>query len=346
MIEAPIPEDEPVSTARPGEPRAVATLQTEPNAAEQPAADVAKTAADELSRARELLVKHASIQANIVETVSIFDRSYKAEGRYLQQGVSADDWHLRLELSIKVGDSSGTLTEVCDGDVLWTSTLINSGRKSRRKEKPEKPDNAEDRRTDGKPDAPESEAAREKSEHALVRCNVKEILAAARKRGEKTETMLIASLGLGGMPTLLAAIQQDMIFRSVSQATLRDRPVTVIEGTWSDTFLAQFRNPNQPEAPGSALLPPFVPDSVSISLDRETGFPVRFVYRKKMPNRDVQRDMLVLDFLDVAIDQPMDKSDFVFVPPTGVQQRELTPLYLERIGTPDAGPPAGGPPPQ
>lgn len=311
VIEAPIldAEDDPA----PGPARTIASAQTQP--AGEPAEPAApRSAALELRRARQAIVKYSSIQAQIVETVAIYDRRYKAEGRYLQRGLKPNDWHMRLELALKVGESAGSLLEVCDGNVLWTSTQVDSGRKSGRKEK---------------------------KEQSLVRRNVTQILEAARKHGEQAEARVIADLGLGGIPGLLAAIEQEIQFSGIKEDTLRGNPVIVIQGTWTEAFAARLQNPQQQPA-GSALLPPFVPDSVRISIDRETGFPHQFMYLKRLPNRDVQRAMLTFDFLDVAINQPVDSSEFAYEPPTGIQPVELTKYYLDRldaVGQPPAAPP-------
>ncbi|MFN0052749.1 MAG: hypothetical protein ACKV0T_11195 [Planctomycetales bacterium] len=276
-----------------------------------------KSAASEIKRARELLAKQSSISAKIVETVTIYDRSYKAEGRYLQNSLKSDDWYMRLELALKVGDSEGSLLEVCDGDVLWTSTQIGAARKGSKKDK-------------------------DKKEHTVTRRNVKDILNAARKLGEQTETMLITDLGLGGMPGLLASIERDMRFTGVKEEVFRDRPVLLIQGTWSDAFALRLQGQQRG---GSGLLPPFVPDSTRIYLDRETGFPHRILYLKKIPGRDVQKPMLTLDFLDVVINQPIDPTEFVYEPPSNPAPLELTNTYLQQLAPPDSksGPGTKGP---
>ncbi len=315
VIDAPVPDadDEPARLP----PKTLAA--TQPDAQAKPAAEPqsapAQSAANELKRAREAILKYSTIQAQVVETVAIVDRSYKAEGRYLQRGLKSNDWHMRLELAMKVGDSEGSLLEVCDGDVLWTSTQIDAGRKPGRKDK---------------------------KEQSLVRRNVTQILEAARKHGEQAEARTIAELGLGGIPGLLAAMEQDMTFTDMKEDTFREHPVVVIQGTWTDAFAARFQNPQQ--QPKSALLPPFVPDSVRISIDRETGFPLRFQYLKKLPGREKQRPMLTFEFHDVAFNQPIDNSEFAYEAPSGLQPLELTKHYLDRL---DAVPksPAGSPMP-
>ena len=51
------------------------------------------TAAAELKRSRDQMLRHASIRARIVEQVTLADRSYRAEGRYLQLALKPGDWH-------------------------------------------------------------------------------------------------------------------------------------------------------------------------------------------------------------------------------------------------------------
>lgn len=305
VIEVPVPEsDDDPFLATPNAPGRTVALQGQ--AGGQPAPidrSKPRSAAAELRLAREQILKYNSIQAKVVETVAIFDRSFKAEGRYLQTGLRANDWHMRLEMALKVGESDGSLLEVCDGDVLWTSTQIDTGKKSSRKEK---------------------------KDQTVTRRNVTQILAAARKSSEETEKLLITSLGLGGVPALLAAIEQDMKLTGVKEDTLRDRPVMVVQGTWSEAFASRVFGQQPQQA--SVALPSFVPDAVRVYLDKETGFPLRFLYLKKIPNREVQRAMLTFDFLDVAINQPIDPSEFLYEPPTGVQPVELTNFFLDQLG--------------
>ncbi len=249
------------------------------------------TAAAELKRSRDQMLRHASIRARIVEQVTLADRSYRAEGRYLQLALKPGDWQMRMELAIKVGESEGSLLEVCNGTVLWTLTQIDAGGGGKKKD----PKNRE---------------------VILTRRNVQQILDAARKTGdfsEQTESDLLTSMGLGGLPALLTSLEQDMKLGSVKEETLRDRPVLVISGTWSEPVAARMRRPGTGGSPG--LLPPTVPDQVRIYLDKETGFPYRLLYLKKAPNRDVLKPMLVLDFRDVVLNEPIPASEFDYTPP-------------------------------
>lgn len=266
-----------------------------------------------LQKARERIAGYSSIRASLVEAVSIADRGFKAEGRYLQSSLKPNDWHLRLELSLKLGTNEGHLLEVCDGEVLWTRHEIGIGKKK---------------------------------EQQITRRNVTQILEAARKLGTNTEANLIKSLGLGGIPELLASLEREMKFSSLKEETLRDRTVFVIQGSWNE--VAGKRWLGDPEKRDkNAVFPIFVPDEVRVFLDRETGFPLRLLYTKKIPDRDVMRPMLTLDFLDIALNEPIDAREFEYEPPDRVSPIEITPMYLEQLkplaappGPAQAGPPS------
>src|SRR5262245_50366938 len=280
-----------------------AIIQTDDDSAA--AGEKKRTPASELKRAREQLLKASSVSATVVETISLFDKSYKAEGKYLQKiSPRPNQWNMRLELRIQLGESAGSLLEVCDGQILWTRTEIDFGKKRER---------------------------RDRKELMLTRRNIAEIMSAARRLGDpKTETALIASFGLGGLPALIAAIEQDMKFNpETKEESLRDRPVVVISGAWTDAYLAKLRGPAG-QAPTS-LLPAFVPDSVRVSIDRETGVPLQVVYLKKVPGRKVSRPLLTLDFLDVALNEPINNNEFDYEPPAGVTPAELTKAFVDAL---------------
>lgn len=250
-----------------------------------------------LQRARDRVAGYSSIRATLVEVVSIAERGFKAEGRYLQSSLKPNDWHVRLELTLKLGANQGNLLEVCDGEVLWTRHEITIGRKK---------------------------------DQQITRRNVTQILEAARKLGTNTEANLVKSLGLGGIPELLASLEREMKFSSLKEESLRSRQVFVLQGNWNDDAATRWLG-DPAKRDKNAALPLFVPDEVRVSLDRETGFPLRLLYLKKMPDRDVMRPMLTLDFLDVALNEPVDASEFHYEPPDRVTPVEITPMYLEQL---------------
>jgi hypothetical protein len=298
-----------------------------PQEADPPAEpDGQRSPAVEIKRAREQLLKVKSISAKVVEKIDALEKSFKAEGRYLQRGLQEGDWKMRLELSVKIGNAYGSLLEVCDGELLWMRSEMDTGRK---KDK-----------TEG--------SKKDPRDTVVTRRNVIKILNAAKKVPDKTyQSGLITSLGLGGLPALLAAIEQNMKFTAVKEMALRDQPMIVVEGTWTDSFAQKLRGAaaqGQPQGQqASTLLPASAPDSVRVYIDRGTGFPHRITYLKKIPGRNVQKEMLTLDFLDVEINQPISDSEFDYVPPKDIAPIELTQGFLDQLSLQGKQPQQGGP---
>jgi len=232
----------------------------------------------ELERAMAAVGQYTSIQANLVETIQLPQRSIRAEGRYLQGNVAAKDYRMRLELKLKVGSQTGALLDVCDGQILWTRREIG-----------------------GQPE--------------VMRRNVQEILRTAERSAPIPHTVLLSNMGLGGLSALLGSMHLTMIFQGIKSDELRGRPVFVIQGGWKDEYKATWVKvlQNQDKAYPDGL-PSFVPDIVWLSIDQETGFPHRIQYRKRIPGRSVTQPVLTLDFVDVVLNHPLNPEEFEYKP--------------------------------
>ncbi|TWU09505.1 hypothetical protein CA54_47470 [Symmachiella macrocystis] len=285
----------------------LAQAETEPEeTAEKPAETPAEkppekvgnkaTAADALRKSRELLSQHQSIRANVIETVEIGTHGFTATGRYLQRG----KMKLRLEFDLQIGQTIGAMMEVCDGEVLHTRHIIGE-------------------------------------EVQLTRRNVREILEAASSSKVATADMFIAEMGFGGLPGLLAAMEQSMTFDNLKDDSLGDKSVWMIQGTWNQQFRSRFLPPQQANAgpqngqQAAQQLPSLVPDFVKVFLDRQTGFPLKIQYLKKVAGRNHARPMLTLAFRDIELNGAIDDSEFTFIPPETPTPVDLTALYKERI---------------
>ncbi len=170
-----------------------------------PESPEAKTALDQ---ARQRLLRYESIKAKLVETVALSNRRFTINGSYLQ-GRGAD-LKLRLEFQVKLGDTEGSVLEVCDGQVLWTRHHI-----------------GEDVR--------------------ITRRDVGQILKAAAENGY-TDNLVTVDLGFGGLPGLFASIEQSMQFDQFKEDTADGHKLIVIEGGWRANMLKlwQGNNPNAP----------------------------------------------------------------------------------------------------
>jgi len=152
-----------------------------------------------LEKARRRMIDYASIKATIVETVAIGQRKFKVTGNYLQ----GSGLRLRLDFKAQLGNSTGSVLEICDGEVLWTRHKV------------------------GK-------------QQQITRRNVRDILNAVSNSPNLPKDMMIAELSLGGLPGLLASVQRTWEFDSISEESIGDKKFTVIKGGWQKSFKEKF----------------------------------------------------------------------------------------------------------
>ena len=158
-----------------------------------------------LQQSRDKLIDQP-LEATLVEDVMLGRGRFRATGRYIQ----GTNLKLRLEFTVKVGQTEGTLLEVCDGQILWTQQK--TGERPR-----------------------------------ITRRDVRAILDAASQAGHVDDNLLTAELGLGGLPALLASIERHMVLAEPRQETIDGQTVHVIEGTWNEEFVNRYRS--SPDAP-------------------------------------------------------------------------------------------------
>lgn len=220
---------------------------------------------------------------------------------------------VRIELEIAVGANKGSLLQVSDGDILYT--VYGTGPTPR-----------------------------------ITRRDVKQILAAAK--GPQAKSMISAELGLGGLPALLAAIEQTMDFGPVQKTAIENREFFVLEGVWKAALAQQFQQQAQ-QLPTPTTeprpLPSHIPDMVRLYLDAETRFPYRVRYLKKSTAAGVAPvPILTIDFSDIVVNASLDPIEFRYSAPQDVQVNDITQMYLQQIQGGQPAAPAGPPvaPPQ
>jgi len=242
-----------------------------------------------LQRAREKLTAQGvrSIKARIIERVAIDGRRLRLEGTY-RQGVE-----LRLKLELKVVPEAvesgvdGALLEVCDGTILWTRHQIGKVVQ-------------------------------------ITRRDARKILEAARSNAEAN--VLAVELGLGGLPSLLASLEQSMTFDKLTQEEINGKKFTVVSGAWTAEILQKFKN-NLGKRP---TLPSHFPDAVRIYLEPEILFPRRIDFLKQGSDGDAEV-LVELDFVDIVINGPLDRHEFDFEPPNGDRTLDVTADYLRQL---------------
>ena len=267
---------------------------------------------DILLSASDKLKSHASVRANMTEKVSMQTNSFTAKGSYLQ----GQNLQLRMEFTVELRAQKASLLEVCDGQVLWSRHDLG-----------------------------------EKDQTQITRRDVRQILKATEQAEQTLKTAdeksrlnasIVADLGIGGLPALLAAFAKDYDFTKATDGKIDDRDVVILEGTWNADYRAMWLGAKSKDKTPPAL-PIYIPDSVRLSLDKETEFPRRIEYLKQIPGQSVPFVMMSVDFTKVVFNGKVSKDDFVFIPPERPAPIDITQMYLQRL-TPPKAPPAKAPP--
>jgi hypothetical protein len=260
----------------------------------------------------EKLRGYTSVRAKISEKLAMQSNLSKQTFRFGATGEYLQGQNLKLKMSIEVkltADLTGKLKEVCDGELLWSSYEL---------------------------------GGKDKAE--ITRRDVRQILKALNDvqqsaripAGDKAlqQAGMIGTLGLGGLPALLAGIEKDFEFQKVTSEKIDDREVVTLEGTWNSKFI-EAMNGNKKVKKGKAAepLPPNVPDVIRISFDKETEFPRRIEYLKRTVGQAALSSLMVLDLTDPKFNERLSRDEFVFFVPNDAKPRDDTQLYLQRIAS-------------
>ena len=178
-----------------------------PQMADAPGPESAEAKAA-FDQARQRLKSYPSIKAKLVETVASGNRRFTINGSYLQGG--GVDLKLRMEFQVKLGETQGSILEVCDGQVLWTRHQIGG-------------------------------------DVRISRRDVRQILQAAADNGQP-DSLITVELGFGGLPGLLASVEKSIQFDQYRDDTAEGRKLVVIEGGWRPDML-KFWQGNKADEP-------------------------------------------------------------------------------------------------
>ncbi len=271
------------------------------------------------------LMERASIRAKLRETVFLGDRRTTSEGTYLSGAFPT----LRVEYRVRVGKTTGVLTEVCDGNVVHTKKEV-----LKLDEPGEKPSG------DGEASNAESSIVLGKlpvSEPKYSRCDVQQV-AKAIQEGSRPIADLLADTGIGGLPATIASLRRCMVFDTVRESKTKSGTFTVVEGRWNgehlDKITATF-------GAGGAGLKQVVPERAAVYLDPATLFPARIVYLRRVGEGEkALRPVLAIEFLDVQFDTPVSPEQFSMTIPSKVDEKDETAEFISYI-KPQAAAPAG-----
>ena len=187
-----------------------------------------------VQQATAQLVKEEVLQANIQQQVSLYGQQLLGTGQYRHFGVGANK-RLRLELKLQAAGELTSLTQVSDGRHLWTREDFPSGT-------------------------------------TLSRIDLRRVRQATEQRQPDADAAQSGSwMVLGGLPRLLASLEAQFQFASVSESSLGNTPVWVIVGTWKPQQLAELQTRFKRPA---GVLPEHLPDAVRLVLGRDKVFPL------------------------------------------------------------------------
>ena len=307
--------------------RSIQAQQDSPAAAEKPApekgsGEVAKEAAPSepspediaqadalLQEARHSLLNRQSFQADMQQQIILGDRRLKAEGTY----ISGPFPKLRLEYKIRVGSMQGSLTEICDGTILHTQKAI------------------------GKAGAKDPELL-------FTRRDVQKILAASENSANLPVASLGAEMGIGGLPAILASIDRCMIGKRVTDEEFEGQMCRVYHGAWDPVVRQRYQAGIGAESDRvMASLVPFFPDTVRVFFAADTLLPVKIAYFKNDQDEagkiTGERALMLLEFRNLKLDQPVPSTTFQFVLPSGREEVDTTKDFLQLVHAANAAMP-------
>ncbi len=246
---------------------------------------------DELRLSQEKLKTLQPFRAEIVETIVVRGKTFRAKGKYLQgKGLK-----LKLEFELEVGRTKGTLVQICNGKTLWTQHKIGTTVQATRRDVPR---------------------------------IIKELKQLSQAGSKPRPGQFETDLGLGGIGALLTSLEQSMTFTLQREGQIQGRPFVIIEGSWNAAFLETLTVESRPT---SGELPEYIPDRVRIYFDKSTKFPHRILYLKKQPDRASLRPMVSLEFRKVEVNTQIDDSVFVFKAGKGVRVQDVTEEFIKQV---------------
>ncbi|HET6425081.1 MAG TPA: hypothetical protein VFG20_15450, partial [Planctomycetaceae bacterium] len=194
---------------------------------------------------------------------------------------------LRLNYQAKLpSGATGQLTEVSDGERLWSLMELPGTKR-------------------------------------VTRRDLRQILAAVESSRVSPDRVVSVDLALGGLPTLLTAVQRTMKFDALKEEVVDQRPMVILQGKWNDEWQAKLVGKN-------GETPAHIPDALRLYFAADTAFPERLLYLKLQPTKKY-KPLLDLQFQNVVLDGPVDDREFDFTPPEDVEPEDVTRQILDQL---------------
>lgn len=279
-----------------------------------------------LPAAIQALERYDSVDAKLRYEVNLFHKRLLGSGAYCEQRPGRDNL-LRLEIKLQFDEFASSLVLVCDGRYLWQYRNL-------------------------------------PSETKLVRIDVTRVLRAldraereklAEQRAPGTPPPLGPPLfvapsatpllpGIGGLPKLLRGLESNFEFTRLERGQWgkQKQPVWGLHGQWKRERLVELL-PNQKERiekgepPDLRKLPRQLPDEVVIVLGQQDLFPYRIEFRRQPSEEDSDATadaaaMVVMTFYEVNLNVPLDRTRFIYNPPSSTDFSDQTESFIQSLG--------------
>jgi hypothetical protein len=184
------------------------------------------------------------VSADVRQSVQMLGQKFMLSGKYLKDV----DNRLYMKLSVSgLGNSTGTLLQVCDGKTLWDFRQVLESQ-------------------------------------SYSKLDIIPVFQKLNSPGidPKLREQIIAQLGFTGPDTLLTGLRKVVRFDQKEEATLEGKPVYILRGTWISR--EGLTNPNgQPLSP-MLDLPSYIPSIVTVWIGKEDGWPYQLELVGKVPS--------------------------------------------------------------
>ena len=246
-----------------------------------------------------------SVYLQLRQRIHMFGQQLVGSGVY-QQMDAGEQRRLRLDLKVKVANQSTSMQQICNGRFLYI------------------------RRDFGE------------TSH-LGRVDLRRIREAVEQSAATDGNLDVSQqwMLLGGLPQLLARLEQNFRFTAPQNAVLENTPVTVTEGYWKpDALLALLPDHKEAIEAGEPIsakaLSPQLPTQIRLVVRREDSFPLRIEYLRsgRAPAPDQEPPLttiMAMEFYDIRTGVHIDPLTFLYKP--GNQEvSDHTETYLRSLG--------------
>ena len=252
--------------------------------------------------AAQRTAQHVTIESQLRVRTDLMGQPLVGSGEYAQLRSSAG-LLLRMELAIQAGEQATSVKQISDGRDLWEHWRM---------------------------------AGAERVNHIDLR-RVEQALQQAPAGTAAVSTS--ANLATGGLPKLLLQLVANFEFdkAELRSGKVGEVPVWFVVGVWKPERLAAAA----PQAvDGDTIsfqkLPVHLPHQVEVLLGRNDLFPYRITYQRwhAQDGKHVLRPAVTTEFFEVAIDQPLDPTQFNYQKPSNLSVTDRTDAFIQSLGIP------------